>query len=143
MQPPEVLTACVREGNQREKPRSLKAARRRTTERISKRRNRPHGNLQGKSLPSAPTGQPKTAQGEALRFDVPNDTKALKGRTNLASIARYCLRGAPMPTFQGCGTTQPPTRGMFPRVFVGRGLETPRVSAPTQRSVFFAKSCNL
>jgi len=136
--PPNSLTA-VRDP-QAEKPGSLKAAKRRTTERISTRRNRPHGNLQDKSLPFAPKGQPKTAQGEALRFDVREMDPSPERAQQPVQPRPGSPTGVLCRPFRAAARLVHQSTGRCPGAFVGRplGAEGPHVSASTQRPSLFA-----
>jgi hypothetical protein len=80
-----------------------------------------HRLIPDRPLPFAPPGQPKAAQGNALRFGFPNmkPSQALKGRPNRGTPATDHACN-PISPFQGSGTTMSPIPGALPRAVVGR-----------------------
>ncbi len=79
-----------------------------------------HRLIPDRPRPCAPTGQPKPAQGNALRFGFPNTkpSQALKGRPNRGTQATDHTR-SPVSPFQGSGTTMLPIPGALPRAVIG------------------------
>ena len=90
-----LLAPSFRQTNGRDKPRSRQATKGTNgCTRSGTPRKRSPCRIPGRSPPCAPTGHPKSAQGEALRFSVPQmeQARALKGRTTSVSGLLRALR---------------------------------------------------